>query len=101
MKYGIRFNKTRGTPGRGTVDHVWRVFENGQEYLVKHFKINVPVTDVTDRLINAIYQNELGRLPTQSEIDAYDSKSGIKNLANTLDRSREGYNRDVESFMSR
>lgn len=40
--YLIRFNKTRGQPGRGTADHVWRVFEDGQEYLFKNFKINVP-----------------------------------------------------------
>lgn len=38
----IRFNKTRGMPGRGTVDHVWRVFEDGKEYLVKNIEINVP-----------------------------------------------------------
>jgi hypothetical protein len=38
----IRFNKSRGQPGRGTPDHVWRVFVGGQEYLFKHFKINVP-----------------------------------------------------------
>lgn len=42
MKYSIRFNKSRGQPGRGTVDHVWRVFEDKQEYLCKHVKINVP-----------------------------------------------------------
>lgn len=41
-KYRIRFNKTRGKPGRGTVDHVWRVFEGDQEFLFKHFKLNVP-----------------------------------------------------------
>lgn len=29
-------------PGRGTHDHVWRVFEDGKEYLFKHFKLNVP-----------------------------------------------------------
>jgi len=46
--YLIRFNRSRGEPGRGTMDHAWRVFENGQEYLVKHFKINVPVVDATD-----------------------------------------------------
>lgn len=40
-KYLIRFNKTRGQQGRGTVDHVWRVFEDGQEYIFKHVKINV------------------------------------------------------------
>ena len=40
-KYLIRYNKTRGLPNRGTVDHVWRVFENGKEFLCKHVKINV------------------------------------------------------------
>lgn len=44
-KFLIRFNKTRGNPGRGTIDHVWRVFENDEEYLVKHLKINVPSWD--------------------------------------------------------
>lgn len=38
----IRFNKTRGQPGRGTLDHAWRVFEGEKEYLFKHVKINVP-----------------------------------------------------------
>lgn len=38
----IRFNKTRGMPGRGSLEHVWRVFEDGKEYLFKHVKINVP-----------------------------------------------------------
>ena len=44
-KYLIRFNKTRGQPSRGTLEHVWRVFENDTEYLFKHVKINVPVHD--------------------------------------------------------
>ena len=45
-KYHIRFNKSRGQPGRGSLDHVWRVFENGnKEYIVKHFKINVQSFD--------------------------------------------------------
>jgi hypothetical protein len=44
-KYHIRFNKSRGQPGRGSVDHVWRVFENGTEYIVKHVQLNVPVYD--------------------------------------------------------
>jgi len=43
-KYLIRFNKSKGQPGRGSVDHAWRVFENDKEYLFKHFKINVPVS---------------------------------------------------------
>jgi hypothetical protein len=44
-EYLIRFNKTRGQPGRGSKDHVWRVFENGREYLAKHVKITVPIED--------------------------------------------------------
>jgi len=42
MRYLIRFNKSRGQPGRGTPDHAWRVFDDEREYLVKHFKINCP-----------------------------------------------------------
>jgi len=45
-EYLIRFNKGRGTPGRGTPDHVWRVFEDGKEYLFKHVEINVPSRSV-------------------------------------------------------
>lgn len=41
-EYIIRFNKTRGMPNRGTPDHVWRVFEDGKEYLLKNVRINVP-----------------------------------------------------------
>lgn len=41
-KIAVRFNKTRGQPGRGTADHRWRVFVDGQEYLFKHVKLNVP-----------------------------------------------------------
>lgn len=41
-QYLIRFNKTRGQPGRGTIEHVWRVFENGHEHLARHVKIMVP-----------------------------------------------------------
>lgn len=41
MIYRIRFNKTRGNPGRGTVDHVWRIFdEAGKETLVKHIELH-------------------------------------------------------------
>ena len=40
-KYLIRFNKSRGQPGRGSEEHVWRVFENGHEILAKHVRIQV------------------------------------------------------------
>jgi len=41
-KYLIRFNKSRGQPGRGSMEHVWRVFENDKEYLARHVRIGVP-----------------------------------------------------------
>lgn len=41
-KYCIRFNKARGQPNRGSLQHVWRVFENNQELLAKHVRICVP-----------------------------------------------------------
>lgn len=41
-EYIIRYNKTRGMPGRGTEDHAWRVFEDGKEFLFKNVRINVP-----------------------------------------------------------
>jgi len=43
MKYRIRFNKSRGKEGRGSLDHVWRVFEGDKEYLFKNLDIRVPV----------------------------------------------------------
>jgi hypothetical protein len=48
-KYAIRFNKSRGQAGRGSVDHVWRVFENGKEYLFKNLDITVPVKSEKDK----------------------------------------------------
>jgi hypothetical protein len=46
--YRIRFNKTRGQAGRGTMDHVWRVFEDGKEFLLKNLDITVPVKSEKD-----------------------------------------------------
>jgi hypothetical protein len=39
VKYTIRFNKSRGQPGRGSMLHVWRVFEGSREILAKHVRI--------------------------------------------------------------
>ena len=47
--YHIRFNKTRGQDGRGTIDHVWRVFENDKEYLFKNLNISAPVRSEKDK----------------------------------------------------
>jgi len=49
-KYLIRFNKSRGQPGRGSEEHAWRVFENGVEHLVRHVRIQVPSWSETDGL---------------------------------------------------
>ena len=46
--YQIRFNKSRGQAGRGSMDHVWRVFENGKEFLFKNLDITVPVKSEKD-----------------------------------------------------
>ena len=42
MKYRIRFNQSRGQPGRGTVEHVWRVLQGDTEWLARHVIIEVP-----------------------------------------------------------
>ena len=47
-KYRIRYNKTRGEAGRGSIDHAWRVFEEDKEYLFKNFTLNVPSTGEKD-----------------------------------------------------
>ncbi|NDB84775.1 MAG: hypothetical protein EB127_19020 [Alphaproteobacteria bacterium] len=39
--YKIRFNKSRGLPGRGSINHVWRIFENDREFLAQSVRINV------------------------------------------------------------
>jgi len=46
--YQIRFNKSRGQDGRGSMDHVWRVFENGKEFLFKNLDITVPIKSEKD-----------------------------------------------------
>jgi hypothetical protein len=49
-KYRIRFNKSRGEPGRGTMDHVWRVFHGDHEYLFKNLDIQVPIKSEKEEL---------------------------------------------------
>ena len=37
MRFRIRYNKTAGQPGRGSKEHVWRVFdENNKEYICQN-----------------------------------------------------------------
>ena len=40
--YLTRFHKSAGQPGRGSHEHVWRVFEDGEEHLARHVRILVP-----------------------------------------------------------
>ena len=48
-KYLVRFNKSRGQPGRGSPEHAWRVFENGDhEFIAMDVRINVPTWSETD-----------------------------------------------------
>lgn len=54
-KYSIRFNKSRGQPGRGSIDHVWRVFEGEKEFLFKNLDIQVPVRSEKD--VNGVDYN--------------------------------------------
>jgi hypothetical protein len=54
-KYRIRFNKSRGQQGRGSMEHVWRVFEGDKEYLFKNLDINVQVKSEKD--INGVDYN--------------------------------------------
>ena len=42
LKYRVRFNRSRGLPGRGTEEHVWRVLQDDYEWLARHVIINVP-----------------------------------------------------------
>jgi hypothetical protein len=42
MKIRVRFNKSRGQEGRGTIDHAWRVFVGKKEYLAKHVVFAIP-----------------------------------------------------------
>ena len=48
-RYRIRYNQSRGNPGRGSVEHVWRVFEGEKEYLFKNLDITVPVKSEKDK----------------------------------------------------
>lgn len=42
MKIRVRFNKSRGQEGRGTIDHAWRVFVGNKEYLAKNVVFTIP-----------------------------------------------------------
>ena len=81
--YQIRFNKTRGQPGRGTMDHAWRVFENGKEYLFKNLEITVPIKSEKDE--NGVDYNIVcqGYLTINRDTSTAEIKATQKELVNT------------------
>ena len=48
-KYKIRFNKNRGKINQGSINHVWRIFENDREILAKYVVIRVPSWSEIDK----------------------------------------------------
>lgn len=82
QKFKIRFNKTRGQPGRGTIDHVWRVFdENGKEWLAKGIVVeSAPVRgekDASGADWNMVCEGEMRVDRETSVITIYDDR--VKN----------------------
>lgn len=72
MKYRIRFNRSAGQPGRGTVDHKWRVFdETGKEWLCK--RVYLMVTSVTEKDPNSNDWN----IVAHGDMEIYKSESMI------------------------
>jgi hypothetical protein len=84
--YQIRFNKSRGQAGRGSIDHVWRVFENGKEYLFKNLDISVPVKSEKDT--NSVDYNIVCKgymtVDRETSTAVITSKQKIKEKANEL-----------------
>jgi len=83
MKFKIRFNKMRGQAGRGTAEHVWRVFDENKEYLFKHLDIQVPVKSEKEEKSddwNIVCEGVL-------KIDRDTSTAIIKDLLNDLEKS--------------
>jgi hypothetical protein len=77
--YQIRFNKSRGQAGRGTPDHVWRVFENGKEFLFKNLDITAPIKSEKD--VNGVDYNIVcqGRMTINRE-----TSTAVINSAETV-----------------
>ena len=84
--YQIRFNKTRGQTGRGSMDHVWRVFENGKEFLFKNLNITAPIKSEKD--VNGVDYNIVCKgymtIDRDTSTAVITSKQKIKEKANEL-----------------
>lgn len=79
MKFRIRFNKRRGEPGRGTSEHVWRVFdETGKEWLCKHVSLIVPSRSEKEA------SSEDWNIVCEGEMVIDRETSTIKIVANTI-----------------
>jgi len=73
----------RGQAGRGTAEHVWRVFDENKEYLFKHLDIQVPVKSEKEEKSddwNIVCEGVL-------KIDRDTSTAIIKDLLNDLEKS--------------
>jgi len=82
MKYRVRFNKSAGQPGRGTIDHKWRVFdESGKEYLCKQVVIEVSSWTSIDTNANDWNFEAIGEI----DIDREQSKITIKSESLAFD----------------
>ena len=84
--YQIRFNKTRGQTGRGSMNHVWRVFENGKEFLFKNLNITAPIKSEKD--VNGVDYNIVCKgymtIDRDTSTAVITSKQKIKEKANEL-----------------
>ena len=79
MKFRVRFNKSRGQPGRGTPEHVWRVFdETGKEWLCKHVTLIVPSRSEKEA------NSEDWNMVCEGEMVIDRETSTIKIVANTI-----------------
>ena len=96
-KYRIRFNKSRGLDGRGTVDHVWRVFEGDKEYLFKNVRINVPCFSERDNDDWNICCYGLLTIDRETSTATIGVKNGVKKLDKRCDQTPRCTPRRTES----
>ena len=83
-QYIIRINKSRGQPGRGTTNHIWRVFENGNEFLFKNLVVNSKLTDYTDGMDYSMLCNGI------MDINRDNSTCTINNNVENIQPSKDG-----------
>jgi hypothetical protein len=69
MKFRIRYNQSAGQPGRGSIDHKWRIFdENDKEYICKEVIIHCSSWTEKDPNGNNWNMVCIGRMEIDKEI---------------------------------